>query len=120
MHESGSCFVQILDDGSGLLFLKNRLYLSHKQRARSDGPVYQGEADPAKLRQTLVDICSDRRELRSRWNDIAQSVHDRSMAMERSSDVVIPDDDDGDAGSINEAVIATEDEEAGLSGYAEF
>ena len=34
IHKSGSCFVQVLGSGQGYLFLKNRLYLSHRQHKR--------------------------------------------------------------------------------------
>jgi len=34
IHKSGSCFVQVLGSGQGYLFLKNRLYLSHRQQKR--------------------------------------------------------------------------------------
>lgn len=38
IHKSGSCFVQVLGGGRGYLFLKNRLYLSHRQQKRSNKP----------------------------------------------------------------------------------
>lgn len=36
IHKSGSCFVQVLGGGRGYLFLKNRLFLSHRQQKRTN------------------------------------------------------------------------------------
>lgn len=38
IHKSGTCFVQVLGSGQGYLFLKNRLYLSHRQQKRPNKP----------------------------------------------------------------------------------
>ena len=68
VHRSGSCFVQCLGGEAGYLFLKNRLFLSHRQQSR--GAASTGASDPVELKRQLIELCSDADTLDKRWEEI--------------------------------------------------
>lgn len=104
VHRSGGAFVQIAPNGRGFLFLKNRLFLSHRQQGRSSTQEEAGWVDPNMLKKELQDICGDVDALSQRWDDILAAGIERAEAMaqaERFDDI----DDESDEAEVEPSTI---------------